>query len=204
MLIPFKLPEHLPELWSRVLKVPPGLAFLGGMVLGGLLFAVVTWRDMPGLVGVLVGATISGAVASIVALEARRVQIAAATWSRRLEVHQEACSLWHQCWSVVHERDQQKKYEIIRKTEDWWFNNCLYLSEVTRSSFKRMTMSVYMHSEILEMGRGKPKEEGWAKQVSENWDLIAATGQIIIQGSGGHISDEVIKRLGPSDPYGVS
>jgi hypothetical protein len=59
-----------------------------------------------------------------------------------------------------------------------------------------------MHSEILEMGRGKPKEEGWAKRVNDNWDLIVATGHTIIQGSGSHISDDVIERLGPADPYG--
>ena len=65
-------------------------------------------------------------------------------------------------------------------------------------------MSVHMHSEILEMGRGKPKEEGWAEQVNDDWDLIVSTGQTIIQGSGSHISDEAIKRikLGPPDPYG--
>jgi hypothetical protein len=199
-----KLPEHLREWWSRVLKIPPAIALLGGVVLGGLLFAVVTWREMPGLVGVLVGATISAAVASIVALEARRVQLAASTWSRRLEVHQEAFSLWHQCWSVVHEQNQEKKYQILKKAEDWWFNNCLYLSEDARNSFKKMIMSVHMHSEILEMGRGKPKEEAWAKRVNENWDLIVATGQIVIRESGSHISDDVIKRLrlGPADPYG--
>jgi hypothetical protein len=178
--------------------------FLGGVVLGGLLVAVLTWREMPGLVGVLVGATISAVVASIVALEARRVQLAASTWSRRLEAHQEAFALWHRCWSVVHEPEQERKLEVLKKAEDWWFNNCLYLSEDARNSFKRMTMSVHMHSTILEIGRGKPKEERWAKEVKDNWNFIVSTGQIIIQGSGSHISDDVIRRLllGPSDPYG--
>jgi hypothetical protein len=162
-----KVPDHLKNLWAGVLKVPPGVAFLGGVVLGGLLFALMTWRKMSGLVGVLVGATISAAVASVVALEARRVQLAAPTWSRRLQVHQEAFSLWHQCWSVVHEQDQDKKYKILKEAEVWWFNNCLYLSEHARNSFKRMIMSVHMHSTILEIGRGKPKEEGWAKQVND-------------------------------------
>jgi hypothetical protein len=173
-----------------------------GRRVGGLLVAVVTWREMPGLVGVLVGASISAAVASIVALEARRVQIAASTWARRLEVHQEAFSLWHRCWSVVHVQDQGKKDETLKKAEDWWFENCLYLSEGTRTSFKRMIKSVHMHSDIVEMGRGQLKEEGWAQQVYENWDLIATTGQRIIEASGSHICDDVIKRLGPGDPYG--
>jgi hypothetical protein len=199
-----KLREQLRKHWRRVLKSSPGLVFLGGVVLGGLFVAVLTWREMPALVGVLVGATISAVVASIVALEARRVQLAASTWSRRLEVHQEASSLWHQCWSVVHEPDQEKKYEVLNKAEAWRFNNCLYLSESARASFKKMTMSVYMHSTILEMGRCKAKEEGWAKEVNDNWNSIVATGQTIIQGSGSHVSDDVIKRLqlGLSDPYG--
>jgi hypothetical protein len=199
-----KVSEHLKKSWARVLKVPPGFILLGGVVIGGLLVAAVSWRDMPGLVGVLVGAAVSAVGASIIALEARRVQLAATTWAKRLEVHQEAFSLWHQCWSVVHEQNQDKKYEVLKKAEDWWFNNCLYLSEDVRNSFKRMTMCVHMHSEILEMGRGKPKEEGWAKEVNDNWDLIVSTGQTIIRRSGSHISDGVIKRLrlGPPDPYG--
>lgn len=56
-----------------------GPAFLAGLLLGGLLVAAVTWREMSGLAGVLVGATISAVAASLVALEARRVQLAATT-----------------------------------------------------------------------------------------------------------------------------
>ena len=110
-----KIREHLGKWWARVLKVPPGLIFLGGVVIGGLLVAVVTWREMPPLIGVLVGAIISGAFASIVALEARRVQIVAATWSRRLETHQEAFSWWYRCWRVVHEQSSDKK----RRNSKW-------------------------------------------------------------------------------------
>ena len=115
-----KVREHLGKWWARVLKVPPGLIFLGGAVIGGLLVAVVAWREMPPLVGVLVGAVISGFFASIIALEARRIQLAATTWSRRFQAHQEAFTLWHQCWSVVHEEDKKKKYETLKKAEDWW------------------------------------------------------------------------------------
>lgn len=104
---------------------------------------------------------------------------------------------------MVHESDQDKKHEVLKKAEDWWFDNCLYLSENARNSFKKMTMVVNMHSTILKIGSGKPKEEGWAKQVNDNWAFIVATGQIIIQGSGSHTSDDVMKRLqlGPSSPY---
>ena len=110
--------EHLRKWWARVLKVPPGLIFLGGAVIGGLLVAVVAWREMPPLVGVLVGAIISGAFALIIALEARRIQLAATTWARRFQAHQEAFSLWHQCWSVVHEQDQEKRDQTLNKASE--------------------------------------------------------------------------------------
>jgi hypothetical protein len=201
-----ELLEHLGKLWARVLEAPPGLIFLGGMVIGGLLVTVVTWREMPPLVGVLVGAIISGAFASIIALEARRIQLAATTWAKRLQAHQEAFSLWHQCWSVVHEQDKDRKYQTLKKAEDWWFDNCLYLSEPARNRFKRMTMSVDMHGAILDIKRNTPKErEKWEKEINDNWNFIQDTGQTIVQGSGSQISDEVIKRmqLGPVlDPYG--
>jgi hypothetical protein len=193
--------EHLRKLWARVPKVPPGLAFLSGLMLGGLLVAVVTWRELPGLVGVLVGATISAAIASIVALEARRVQLAATTWARRLEAHQEAFSLWHQCWSVVHEKDQKKKDGTLNKARDWWVKNCLYLSEEARNPFV-LIASVQMHSIFLETRHGGSEE--WKKQVMENWELITRTGQTIIRASYSHISDDVIQRLGPPNPYGGS
>jgi hypothetical protein len=102
----------------------------------------------------------------------------------------------------VHEQDLAGKNEVLKRAEDWWFNNCLYLSESARSSFKRMAMSVHMHSEILEMGRGKPKEEGWGKQVNDNWELIVSTGQTIIEASGNHITDDVMRGLSPGNPYG--
>jgi hypothetical protein len=193
-----KAPEHLRKLWARA-QVPPGLAFLSGGVLGGLLVAVVTWREMPGLVGVLVGATISAAVASIVALEARRVQLAATTWARRLEAHQEAFSLWHKCWSVVHEEDQKKRNDTLNETTEWWLDNCLYLSEDARNAFVRMISSVRMHKIFLE---SKQDSEEWKSRIIENWDLITSTGQLIIKASYSHVSDDVIQGLGPPDPYG--
>ena len=114
--------RQLKKLWKGALTAPPWLVFLGGLVVGGAIVAAVTWKDMPaaslGLVGVLVGAAISSAVALIMALEARRVQIGAATWSKRLQAHQEAFSLWHQCWGVVYEPDENKKKEVLRKAQD--------------------------------------------------------------------------------------
>lgn len=194
-----KVWEHLTKWWGRVLKIPSWLIFLGGAVIGGLLVAVVMWREMPPLVGVLVGSIISGAFGLIIALEARRIQLAATTWSRRFQAHQEAFALWHQCWSVVHEQDQEKRRRTLNKAHDWWLNNCLYLSEDARNSFARMISAVRMHKMFLEARQGS---EQWKKQVIENWDLIAETGQIIIRSSSSHISDDVLRRLGPPDPYG--
>ena len=194
-----KVREHLRKWWARVLKVPPGLSFLGGAVIGGLLVAVVAWREMPPIIGVLVGAVISGAFASIIALEARRIQLAATTWSRRLEVHQEAFFLWHQCWSVVHENDQKKRDDTVNKAREWWLNNCLYLSEEARDRFVLMMSSVQMYNIRFKTRIGS--EEG-KKEIMEDWDLIRKTGQIIIKGSYSHISDAVIQGLSPADPYG--
>jgi hypothetical protein len=194
-----KVRENLRKWWTRILKVPSELIFLGGAVIGGLLVAVVTWREMPPLVGVLVGAIISGAFALIIALEARRIQLAATTWARRFQAHQEAFSLWHQCWSVVHEQDQEKKDRILNEASEWWLNNCLYLSEEARNSFAQMISSVRMHKLFLET---RQDSEQWKKQVIENWDFIKGTGQTIIRSSSSHISDDVLRRLGPADPYG--
>jgi hypothetical protein len=160
-----KARERLRKWWARVLKAPPGLIFLGGAVIGGLLVSVVVWKEMPPLVGVLVGAIISGAFASIIALEARRIQLAATTWARRFQTHQEAFCLWHQCWSVVHEQDQKRKDQTLNEASEWWLKNCLYLSEEARNSFARMISSARMHKLFLETGQGS---EQWKKQIIEN------------------------------------
>jgi hypothetical protein len=203
-LAPVRPREDSRKLWRRALTAPPWLVFLGGLGVGGTIVAAVTWKDMPaaslGLVGVLVGAAISSAVALIVALEARRVQVGAATWSKRLQAHQEAFSLWHQCWGVVYEQDESEKKEVLGKAQEWWLDNCLYLSEDARNSFRRMIMAVNMHSEILEMGRGRPRSEGWSNKVERSWEMIEATGQIIVRGSGSSIADDVIERLAPPRP----
>jgi hypothetical protein len=195
--------RDLSKLWKRAITAPPWLVFLGGLVVGGAVVAAVTWKDMPaasiGLVGVLVGATISAGVAWIVALEARRVQIGAATSAKRLQAHQEAFAIWHQCWDVVHEQDQDKKSETLERAQEWWLNNCLYLSDEARDAFRRMIMSASAHSGILERNLNRSREE-WRKELDDNWARIETTGQIIVRGSGSHIADDVIKRLAPPRP----
>ena len=63
-----------------------------------------------------------------------------------------------------------------------------------------MITVVDMHSELLEMGRGKPRSEGWSNKVELSWEMIEATGQIIVRGSGSSIADDVIERLAPPRP----
>ncbi len=61
-------------------------------------------------------------------------QLKLASLDKRLQKHQEAYSLWLALlWSLSH---REQIGHAIEKCQNWWNENCLYLAEEARFSFK--------------------------------------------------------------------
>lgn len=86
-----------------------------------------------GFLGAVLGAAISTTVNWYISRRQLTAQFRLAALDRRLATHQEAYVLWRQLLSTVN--DGEKISEVVRKCEDWWIENCLYLDAGSREAF---------------------------------------------------------------------
>ena len=64
----------------------------------------------------------------------RRQSLAMAELGRRLEVHQQAFSLWYRISDMAF-GGQDELIKLLEDAHEWWVNNCLYLSSEARYAF---------------------------------------------------------------------
>jgi len=98
-----------------------------------------------------------------------------ASLDKRLEIHQKAYTLWLKLLRNVH--NKEKLNDVVIECQNWWYENCLYLSENARTAFNRAYLAAPLHRTILDT-----KEPGDA--VNKNWDLIESCGEIILKSAG--------------------
>jgi gas vesicle protein len=91
---------------------------------------------------------------------------------RRFHAHQEAYSLWLKLLRIVH---KDGAFAIIKKCEDWWEENNLYLDESVRAPFKIACFAAYMHPELL----AAPRTNENANTIRQNWADIQKLGPLI-------------------------
>jgi len=97
----------------------------------------------------------------------RKDQFRLAALDKRLEKHQEAFTLWHELFSLVHNKEERT--DKVLECQDWWFKNCLYLDPKARSAFRDAFISAWEYD-------GKDEEmrkHAWPK-ISGAGDIIAA------------------------------
>jgi len=89
-----------------------------------------------------------------------------AALDKRMNKHQEAYTLWIELYHSFH---SPQAIEIARRCEDWWFNNCLYLEEKPRASFKKALFHVGSY-------------QGYTKEMKEQfWPTIENVGREITE-----------------------
>jgi len=98
-----------------------------------------------------------------------------AALEKRLEVHQQAYTLWLQLRRSVHNRN--KNTDMVIKCQDWWKKNCLYLDMESRKAFMSSIHAVTLHS-VLTGGQATQDK------VNENWRYINECGEILIRSVG--------------------
>jgi hypothetical protein len=99
-----------------------------------------------------------------------RHQLRIAAIDKRLEVHQEAFTLWHELLSKTH---TEEVGECVMKCQKWWINNCLYLEPEVREAF-----STAYHSASAHQGFVQSKN---VELIKQNFASIMNTGQIIVE-----------------------
>jgi hypothetical protein len=98
-------------------------------------------------------------------------QLRLAAIDKRLEAHQKAYSLWRKLVSNVHNQDQIGN--VVFECQEWWINNCLYLSMPSRGLFIKSVYCAFNHKDFL---NDRPRN---IDLIQNNWADIMLTGMSI-------------------------
>jgi hypothetical protein len=101
-----------------------------------------------------------------------RHQLRVAAVEKRLEAHQQAFSLWRKLLLNVHSGDIGK---TVVECQEWWNNNCLYLTADAREAFNRAYFAAQAH-------RGLTLLHSQAKLVEDNMEMILRAGELLVAG----------------------
>lgn len=122
-----------------------------------------------GLIGTILGVLIATGYQWFWSVRERQDKFRLAALEKRLEVHQEAYTLWLELlWSVS---KSDERIEVISKGQDWWNKNCLYLDSKSMEAFRK-ALIVATHFELRETS----KERGLA------FEKIQEAGKYIAEG----------------------
>lgn len=89
-------------------------------------------------------------------------QLSLAAIDRRMEAHQEAFTLWLDLYHSIH---SDRIGDEVRKCQDWFGNNALYLTAEARIAFQDAYMAAFHHSMLLR----SPVDRS---EVQDNWERI--------------------------------
>ena len=95
-----------------------------------------------------------------------------AALDRRLEILQEAYTLWWQLLHSVHTNDVGK---IVDKCQTWWVEHCVYLGAEVREAFQDAYHAAHGHREILRSDR---------EYAKTNWARLERAGRLILRAAG--------------------
>lgn len=97
-------------------------------------------------------------------------QLRIAAIDKRLEIHQEAFTLWRELIAKTH---TEEIGSAVIKCQTWWEKSCLYLEPNGREAFSTACHAAASHKGILQSRD--------AELVKENWSRIKEAGQIIVE-----------------------
>ena len=98
-----------------------------------------------------------------------RHQMRLAAVDRRLQAHQEAYALWRKLIFT----SQDSIHNVAIECQDWWNNNCLYLSPEAREAFSDAYFAAHMYDDLLKSRPG-------AEAIKANWNKLRSAGEKIL------------------------
>ncbi len=155
-------------------KVPIAI---GVVVICGVLVALVATgyisaEPLVGLIGVVIGALITEYSHKQSAREDRRNQLRLAALDRRLQAHQEAFSLWRQILKDLH--NNEKIGNTVMECQEWWDNNCLYLTPDARQAFVQAYIAASHYAATMSTRD--------VELLKHEFETIKHAGDLIVQG----------------------
>ncbi len=106
----------------------------------------------------------------------RKHQLAMAALEKRLEVHQEAITIWFSIRNNIF--NNQELNNIVIHAQEWYRQNCLYLDDASREDFWNCSIQaphyaglVQSFQEMTRQRGGTPDEKTY-EMVNESWDII--------------------------------
>ena len=91
-----------------------------------------------------------------------------AALEKRLEAHQHAYTLWRKLGNSIHEGTLESVYF---ECEEWWDQNCLYLSPEARGAFRDASRAAIAHDRDFSSN---------TELAEKHWDEFWAAGEIIL------------------------
>lgn len=151
-----------------------GIAFVVALIFA--LFGLVDSKAVIAFLGVIIGSTLTSLTSLLSAKENRKLQLTVASLDKRLQAHQSAYALWYEIVRVVHH--QENLLEVIKKADEFWANNCLYLDPLSRKAFRDSTLFAWSHKELLQ----GPRDGTVTKLIEESWEIIMKPGKTLAEG----------------------
>ena len=141
-----------------------------------VLTAFVDSKSAIGMIGITVGALISGFFSYFINETNYKKQLRLAALDKRLEAHQQAFTLWSEIVSNIYEIN--KINDVIQKSEIWWLKNCLYLGPKSRSAFHACLLFAGNHSNLC--NASIPKHDNKIER-HESWKIIMLPGKTLVE-----------------------
>jgi hypothetical protein len=121
------------------------------------------------LVGVIVGAGITGFVTWRIYQTNRKDQFRTMAFEKRLETHQNAYYWFQKVNDCLARNKFLKLPDTIDQAQEWWYANCLWLDEKSRNEMIRFFYFARHYSPT---------------KKNQDWDSIPSCAQAIITGIG--------------------
>jgi hypothetical protein len=125
-------------------------------------------------IGVLVGSAITGIIQYRMSEADRQQQLRVAALDKRLEAHQRAYALWRKL--LFADRSGSEMFDVAKECENWWENNCLYLSPQAREAFCKAYQSATDYASLF-------KIHADAELVKSTWQDVESAGKFIVEGA---------------------
>jgi hypothetical protein len=139
-------------------------------ILAGL--RLVDTNSLVGLLGVITGALIAEFSRHSSARNEGTHQLRLAALDRRLQAHQEAFALWRRLLADMH--DPTKIGETVGRCQDWWDNNCLYLTPEARQAFAQAYLTAHTRHVTVQTRD--------VELIRHEFEVIRRAGDLIVQG----------------------
>ncbi len=124
-----------------------------------------------------------------------RNQLRLGALEKRLEVHQQAFTLWKKLHGSVF---RPEAMDVVMECQEFWNKNCLYLSPEVREAFLLAYNYAANHKELVDSYRGR-FSEGKAL-IEENWKFISAPSELIFRAVNlPPLTDREIAKIKPPD-----